>query len=532
MGIFVSVGTTVECIIIAVALACASELAAFKLLGLLQSCGYSNKKFLRWCSNKGSLQSDRLSLLGLCCALSCAVIALCFSFAGRWASVISLAGFIIFFALFIIADMRKALRVPATFTPRFKRLAVVLWLVLAIVSYIVATLLNFSAFAWGNFLFGCVKYFALAIIPLILIPLTCLSNLICGLYERPRNASYVRRAKAKIQASQIKVIGVTGSYGKTSVKHILAAVLSRKYRVLSTPRSHNTPLGLSRAINDNDLENYDFFIAEMGARNVGDIKELCALCSPDYAVITGICPQHIESFLTVENIVKAKGEILESVKNKAFIAPDCLDMFADYPVEKVNCDCVSEVEATCEGVRFTLTLGGESVKVKSKLLGEHSAYNIGLCARVAYELGMTLSEIAAAAEELDYIEHRLQLIESNGVHILDDGYNANVKGAEAAVNVLKSFGGRKIIVTPGLVELGVLDEEENAALGAKLVGLDKVILVGDTLVGFVKQGYTAAGGDEDKLCVVPTLSAAQDTLKDCVQSGDTVLFLNDLPDVY
>lgn len=147
-------------------------------------------------------------------------------------------------------------------------------------------------------------------------------------------------------------------------------------------------------------------------------------------------------------------------------------------------------------------------------------------------MGVPLREIAAAAEEMDFVEHRLQRIESNGVYILDDGYNANVKGAEAAVEVLKSFRGRKIVVTPGLVELGVLDEEENAALGAKLVGLDTVILVGDTLVGFVKEGYLSAGGDGEKLFTVSSLFEAQEKLRQTLEKGDCVLFLNDLPDTY
>ena len=158
--------------------------------------------------------------------------------------------------------------------------------------------------------------------------------------------------------------------------------------------------------------------------------------------------------------------------------------------------------------------------------------NIALAAAVAHNLGMTAEEIAAAVEKLGYIEHRLQLIKSNGVNILDDGYNSNVKGASAAIEVLKSFGGRKIAVTPGLVELGILEEKENYELGAKLVGLDYVILVGETLITPVKQGYLDNGGDKEKLAVVLGLPSAQEYLKTVIEQGDTVLFLNDLPDFY
>ncbi len=179
-----------------------------------------------------------------------------------------------------------------------------------------------------------------------------------------------------------------------------------------------------------------------------------------------------------------------------------------------------------------MNLGGESVRITTKLLGKHSAENIALAAAVAFKLGMTLPEIKQAAEELDYIGHRLQLIKSGDINILDDGYNSNVKGASAALEVLKSFKGRKIVVTPGLVELGVLEEEENRALGEKLVGLDFVILVGDTLVAPVKEGYISGGGEAQKIKTVPNLGAAQNELKGILSPGDTVLFLNDLPDFY
>lgn len=532
MGIFVSVEKTVECVIIAALFALAMLIISSKHMGILQSCGYGNKKYFKWLKKKNNMAFERLCLLSLCSAMAAAVLALCFSFAGGWASVISLAAYVIFFVLYAVADSKVALRTPATLTPRFKRLTAVVWLVYAIVAYLLVTLLNFADSVWDNAVFSYLKYVVLAVLPVLCVPLLCLANLIAKIYEVPKNASYVKKAKAKIGGSDIKVIGITGSYGKTTAKNILTEILQKKYRVLTTPRSHNTPMGLSLAINNNKLEEYDFFIAEMGARNVGDIAELCSLCPPDYSMITGICPQHLESFKSVENIIKAKGEIITATKNCCVIAADCYGQFDGFDADKIKCDCVKDVQSSSRGTRFKLCLGGEEREVCTKLLGEHSAYNIGICAQLAYMLGMNIDEIADAVADLGFVEHRLQLIESNGVNIIDDGYNSNVKGAEAAIEVLKSFGGAKIAVTPGLVELGVLDEEENSALGAKLVGLDYVILVGETLVGFVKNGYLAAGGDSQKLIVVPSLIAAQNVLKDVLKKGDTVLFLNDLPDVY
>ena len=532
MGIFISVGRTIECVLIALCFGALLTMSSTKLLGALQSYNYSGKKLLRWARKRNNMSFERLSLLGMLCVLSSAIVSLCFSFAGKWGALIGLIPFAVFFGVYIYADNKIALRVPAVPTKRFKRLEIILFAVCAVVSYIVVTLLNFAAEVWGSPLFLVLRYCPLAIMPPLLLPLICLSNLISKIYEVPHNRTYITKATHKIASSGITVVGITGSYGKTSTKNILAAMLGKKYRVLSTPRSYNTPIGIALAVNGNNLEDFDVFIAEMGARNVGDIAELCDICPPDYSIITGICSQHLETFETLENIIKAKGEILTVTHKKAFIAADCADYFKESPCPVQVCDCVSDVSADCNGTQFTLTLGGESAVVKTRLLGAHCAYNIGIAAQLAFEMGVSLADIAAAAEELQFIEHRLQLTTSNGINILDDGYNANVKGARAALDVLRTFGGRKIVVTPGIVELGILEETENKQFGGLLAGFDYVILVGDTLVTPVKEGYYGEGGDPAKLMVRETLKDAQAELKKILKKGDTVLFLNDLPGIY
>lgn len=532
MGIFISLQITIECIVASLLFSAALCATYYKLLGILQSSGYSNKKLFLWAGKKNNATLPRQVLLFMLCALSYAVIALCFSFAGIWAAVVALSAYLLFLILYVIADKRKALRSPVAFTPRLKRLYVITFFITAVLVYFSFTLLNFADYLLKSDIFNLLRYLPLSVFPLLTLPIIALSNLIAKIYEVPHNKSFVCASKKKLAEAKITVVGITGSYGKTSTKQILSGILSKKFRVLSTPRSHNTPLGLALTINSNNLDDYDIFIAEMGARHLGDIAELCEFCPPDYSVITGICPQHLESFKTEENIIKAKGEILLGTKIKAVIAPDCYDKFAGYSCDKAMADCVSDITCTSSGTKFMLTLGGISKKVKTKLLGEHSAHNIAIAACLAFELGMTLDEIAAAVEQLEYIEHRLQLIQNNGVNILDDGYNSNVKGAAAALDVLRTFEGRKIAVTPGLVELGILEESENYALGKKLVGLDEVILVGDTLISPVRKGYLENGGEQSKLHTVPSLFAAQDMLKGILQSGDTVLFLNDLPDVY
>ena len=528
---FISVPKTIECVLCTVVFSLLFSGCFYKLLGILQASGYSGLRLIKWSHKKGNLVFGRHVLLTLLCALSCAVISLAFSFVGEWSAVIGFAAYIIFFSVFIWADNRVALRTPLTFTPRLKRLFVVLVVVNAIISYLSICLLNFGDSVWGNNVFTTLRYCPLSIFPLLMFPITLLANLIDKIYEVPHNKSFVKKAKKKLASSDIKVIGITGSYGKTSCKKILSSILSKKYRVLSTPSSHNTPMGLALSINNNDLSAYDIFIAEMGARRVGDIAELCEFCPPDIAVITGICPQHLESFGSIENVVKAKGEILASGAT-AFISPDCATLFKAYSGVNHCENCVSDIVCNAEGGSFNISLGGKKYKAHTRLLGKHAVDNVAISAQVAYNLGMTAEEVVAAIAEVDFIEHRLQLIKSGGVNILDDGYNSNVKGAAAALEVLRSFGGRKIVVTPGLVELGVLEEEENTRLGEQLVGLDFVILVGETLITPVKQGYLSNGGEQSALKIVPTLNAAQEELKAVLQDGDTVLFLNDLPDIY
>lgn len=530
--IFIDWQTTLECLFIALVLSCLLTLTCFKQLGILQALGYKGGKFLAWTRRKSNLAQARFSLLALATVLAYCVFALVFSFVGKWSAVIGLASYIIFFIIYAVADSKKALGQNPTLTPRLKRLLAAVWVVFAVLIYLCVTLLNFGAYVWGEPLFDSLKYAAIAIFPLLALPICALANLITLAWEAPINNSFVKKAKSKLAAADIIKVGITGSFGKTSAKNILAAMLEKKYKVLKTPSSYNTPLGLAKTVNQNDLSEYEVFIAEMGARHKGDIAELCAICPPDYSMITGICPQHLESFKTLDNIVAAKGEIISATKNFCVISGDCFDYFKDMSGAIAKCDCVSDIVADSTGTEFALTLGGETKRVKTKLLGAHNAYNIGLCAQAAYALGVEIDLICEAVTALDFVEHRLQLIQSNGVNILDDGYNSNVVGARAAIDVLKTFDGKKIVVTPGLVELGILETSENEALGASLVGLDRIILVGETLVTAIKRGYDSAGGDPEKLTVVPTLSKAQDEIKGEIAAGDAILFLNDLPEQY
>ncbi|MDE7158121.1 MAG: UDP-N-acetylmuramoyl-tripeptide--D-alanyl-D-alanine ligase, partial [Clostridiales bacterium] len=324
-------------------------------------------------------------------------------------------------------------------------------------------------------------------------------------------------------------VGITGSFAKTSVKHIAAAILSSKYRVIATPASYNTPIGIARTVNSEGAD-CDIFLAEMGARKEGDIKELCEMVRPDFGVITGVCPQHLETFGSLAAIQREKSVLARYAEKGCVLGASAVDLAEGFSAGK---DFEAEdVVCTENGTTFTLRLKEERVELQTKLLGKHSAEDIALAGALCYLLGMTVEEIKAGTERIRPIPHRLEKIDGNGVNVLDDSYNSNVEGAKDAVYTLRLFGGRKYVVTPGLVELGQIEEKENAALGELLAGLDGVILVGETLVLAVREGYLKAGGEEGHLRIVPTLEKAQQILAEELQAGDSVLFLNDLPDIY
>ncbi len=518
-------------------------LCAGRSLGALQQAGYNGSKYAAWVRRKGNMVRSRGTLLAFLIALSSLVLGICFSFAGEWAAYVALFPVPLFCILFCVAD-RRALKVPLVRTARAKRiLALDFFLLLLAAAALVLGANALYRLVWPQVgLVGHLRYLPLAVLPLLFPEILRLANALEKPFSSAKNRRYLAAAKKKLLAAPCVKIGITGSCGKTSVKNFLAGILGGRYRVFATPASYNTPLGIAKAIEDVDLTQYDYFIAEMGARHKGDIAELCELVRPDHCIVTGICPQHLETFGTVEGIVAAKGEILRGTKPGGFavIGQDEYTARLDPAAAGLKKVAVGEhgefgafdVHCSPAGIEFKLAMGILQMPVRSRLLGAHNAQNIALAAALASKLGVEKEEIASAVAGLDFVPHRLQPLEAGGVVVLDDAYNANVRGAAAALDVLRLFGGRKFVVTPGLVELGVLEESENAALGERMVGLDRILLVGSTLVTAVRKGYLAAGGIEERVSVHPTLDAAKEALAQELMPGDTVLFLNDLPDIY
>ena len=370
---------------------------------------------------------------------------------------------------------------------------------------------------------------------------------------------FIARARRVLDEVHPLVIGITGSYGKTSTKSYLAHILNGRFKAYATPKSYNTLMGICLAIND-DLANdrsIDDFIVEMGAYVPGEIARICDLTHPQIGVVVEVGPQHLERFGSVENIVTAKYELIKA------LPPDGVGVFNwDNPHVREMCErgypqtriavsremdpanvpaggprfIASDIQESLDGLRFTVhdVEKNEQQVFVTPLLGLHNVTNLLLATAVAVQQGMPLREIARRVSGLQPAESRLvRQTTAQGITIINDAYSANPVGAVQALRVLGMHsGGRRLLITPGMVELGAMMESENRKLGqAAAEYATDVILVGKQTEP-IREGLLSASFPEDRLQTVSTLSEAVEWYQRNLMAGDSVLFLNDLPDTY
>ncbi|MGN1057894.1 MAG: Mur ligase family protein, partial [Candidatus Avelusimicrobium sp.] len=443
---------------------------------------------------------------------------------------------------------KTPLKVPLVTTGRIKRLSAIYVFFLAVFCYVIVAVCAALDRLISVELISLFIYLPVCFLPLILPFIFTLSNAVSCAFENPRNARYVKRAAEKLRGAKAEngapviKIGITGSYGKTSVKNILAAVLSEKYRVVATRQSYNTPVGIAKTVFSKEFDGAEVFIAEMGAAKAGDIEELCDIVRPDYAVFTGVCRQHSKTFGTLEDIFAEKKKIVTYAAEKAVCGAELSEKFSDkFTAEEraktvfVPRGAVENVACTPFETAFDLTLffkdgTRQTRRVTTPILGRGAAENIAVAAYLALETGLSADEIFRGIQKAKPVPHRLNLIAENGVYVLDDGYNASEKSALQALELLSGFAGRKYAVTPGVVETGIEDEAVNRPLGARLAQLDGVFLHSGAVA--LKEGYLLAGGKQENLRLYNTAEEVRAMLSSLLQEGDAVLFLNDLPDVY
>jgi len=358
---------------------------------------------------------------------------------------------------------------------------------------------------------------------------------------------YINDAKRILKAHKnLTVVGITGSYGKTTTKFILNRILSEKFNVVCTPQSFNTPMGVVRTVRGDLKPQTEIFICEMGAKNVGDIKEICDIANPDFAIITSVGPQHLETFKSIENVYKTKFELADAVTDnggKVFINGDNKEIksrtedgkYIRFGLESYNSYYAENISYGRSGSKFTLVLGDERIEVSTKLLGLHSVADIVAAAAVAHTLGVSLEDIAFAISTLKPYEHRLELKSfKNSSLLIDDAYNANPEGSLEAVRILSHFEGmHKTVITPGLIELGDKEYECNYQLGAEAAKYaDRIILVGENRSKPLRAGVESTDFSLKNLFVVKSFSEAIAIHSSDVTSNSVVLLENDLPDNY
>jgi len=454
---------------------------------------------------------------------------------------LSLILFILIILLTIFLNKNNEIKQKLVYTQRIKRLL----FTIAFLIFLIFTIFYLLIIA-TNFILFIMILFLILINPYTLV-------LIANLINKPLEyfiTDYYHRDARKIISSMpfLKVIGITGSFGKTSTKYILSKILIKKYDVLMTPGNYNTTLGVIRTIRQYLKPTNNMFICEMGAKQKGDIKEICDLVRPSIGILTSIGEMHLENFKTMENIMSTKNELLMSLPDSGI---GIINMdneyikklprkngvkYISYGIYSDNLDFLANnIVLSTKGTSFDIIYKEISTNFTTKLLGEHNIYNIlaGVCAGV--ELGVSLEAMVLSIKDLEPIPHRLQLKKNSiGLTIIDDAYNSNPVGSKMALEVLKYMkASKRILLTPGMIELGEKEYELNKQFGVEAAGsCDYVILVGKKQTLPILEGLKEASFSEDLIYVAANL---QEAFKKALSIGDkdsVILLENDLTDDY
>lgn len=377
------------------------------------------------------------------------------------------------------------------------------------------------------------------------------------------NQHYINDAKKKLRSvPDLTVIGVTGSYGKTSVKYYLDTLLKEHFEVLITPESYNTPMGVVKTIRSSLKPSHQIFICEMGARHVGDIKEICDIVHPEHGIITSVGPQHLETFFNMDNIVNTKFELADALpevgllflngdneyirnhsgkyKNKIFYttgewakARELESQIEEGEVSQYY--QTGDVKLSRTGTEFTVTApDGEKETFQMRLLGEHNVINVAGAVAVANTLGIPLKQLKVPVRRIQPVAHRMQLLERGNYTIIDDAFNSNPVGSRAAVETLKQFEGVRILITPGMVELGEKEAEYNYKFGTYAADCcDYILLVGEKHTAPIHKGVLESGFSQERCRVFEKLEDALSFAYSIKAEGHKFILLeNDLPDNY
>lgn len=501
-------------------------LSIIKSMHMFQLNSYKTPTHIRW------LGKNKQSLIPGLVGAVVAVLMLIFC-AG---SIGSLCVMTVVFALLAVVVRPRKAKKPLVYTKRVIRMLVTICLLLVICAVCCAIIP-------GNWVYYVFVAVLAAVSPLVVLA----ANFINKPVEHAINQYYINDAKKLLRSSpDLLTIGVTGSFGKTSVKYILHTLLQAEFNTLKTPESYNTPMGVVKTVRSMLRATHQVFVCEMGARNVGDIQELCQLASPKMGIITSVGPQHLETFHCLENVQKTKFELEVSLPadGKIFLnmEDENIRAYAGHVTHEMisyglsdSCDYYAGgISASSKGTTFTVyTPTGDTETFTTKMIGAHNVINIVGAIAICCELGIPLARLKVQVRKLESVPHRLQLIRRQGITIIDDAFNANPTGAKAAIDALALFDGCKILVTPGMVELGEQQDELNRNFGSYAAGVcDYVMLVGQKQTQSIYEGLISAGYPEEKIFVADVLQDALSKAYEVSSEGKEKIILleNDLPD--
>ncbi|HEY8755575.1 MAG TPA: UDP-N-acetylmuramoyl-tripeptide--D-alanyl-D-alanine ligase [Candidatus Dormibacteraeota bacterium] len=437
------------------------------------------------------------------------------------------------------------------FTPRLRRLLATAALAAALLAAGVALLL-----AIGPLWLGALLATALSVgLTALSMALPVVANTLNAPVEAAVRRGFLRRARERMERFHPLVIAVAGSYGKTSTKHILAHMLEQYGPTLATPKSFNTLMGVCRTVNDLLEEHHRTFIVEMDAYDVGEIASICALVRPRHALVTSVGPQHLERFGTIDRIADALYESIEALGEDGFAVVYAGDdataalaaraQATGHEVIRYGIDgAAGELDVVAENVRITgrgsqftwrWPAAGLRHDLEVPLLGRHQVLNVSAALAAVHRLGLPLAAALGAVASLRPVDHRLQPVPTgNAITVIDDSYNANPVGVHNGLEVLSQLEARsRILVTPGLVELGAVEDEENRRYGEHAARVcDHVIVMDARPARALREGLRAGGMPDDRVHVVRSLAEATEMIGRIAGAGDAVLFANDLPDTY
>ncbi len=524
-------------IITLLALLAAASCELSRDLMMLQQNSYRPERYSRWLRESGDTTAPR-RLMGF---------VVFFIALSLFSHALGSQALMLLFGVFTSWHLlRQKYKKPLVWTPRARRI------------YAVAAVLALLTIVGAVFAFACSVDSALYSAAVAALGVYCASH--CYMFaavwllkpvDKAINRKFYNRAAGLLQSMpDLKIVGITGSYGKTSTKHYLYRILSEHFDTLMTPGSYNTTLGVTRTINEMLKPYNEVFIVEMGAKNVGDIKEICDLVHPHIGIITAVGPQHLESFGSIENVCRTKFELADSLPADGLaVVNNDFEAAKARPVSNVACErygikntagarfTAVDIEYDSYGSGFTVRdLEGKlpDLRLRTRLLGECNISNLLAAVAVARHLAVPDDKIAYAVEQIEQVEHRLSIKRTpGGVTILDDAFNSNPVGSTMAMEVLGKMPGRGIVVTPGMIELGEQTFELNAQLGDAIArNADIAIIVGHYNRDAIVEGLRRSGMPEDSVRLVDSFAEAQSVLQPMLRAGDTVLYENDLPDTF